>query len=94
MTVLDITANDVTCSHGASVADLDESSMFYLSARGITRNEARKLLLRGFVFEVLVTEKCKTLDKASCQRVVGKMKSLSPKSDVQPAKSSQNYTSM
>lgn len=94
MPVLEITADDVTCSHGASVADLDEQSMFYLSARGITRNEARKLLLRGFVFEVLVSEKCITLDKASCQRVVEKMESLSPKNDVQPTKSSQKYTSM
>lgn len=32
-----ITADNVVCSHGASVTDLDENSMFYLSARGISR---------------------------------------------------------
>jgi Fe-S cluster assembly protein SufD len=53
MPTLEITADNVVCSHGASVADLDENSMFYLSARGVNRMEARKLLLRGFIFEVL-----------------------------------------
>ena len=39
MPTLEITADNVVCSHGASVADLDENSMFYLSARGIDRKE-------------------------------------------------------
>jgi hypothetical protein len=37
MPTLEISADDIVCSHGASVADLDENSMFYLSARGIDR---------------------------------------------------------
>ena len=37
MPTLEITADDVVCSHGASVADLDENSMFYLASRGIDR---------------------------------------------------------
>ena len=53
MPTLEITADNVACSHGASVADLDENSMFYLAARGIDRKESRKLLLRGFVFDLL-----------------------------------------
>ena len=53
MPTLEITADDVECSHGASVADLDENSMFYLASRGIDRQEARKLLLKGFVYELL-----------------------------------------
>lgn len=54
MPTLEIRADNIVCSHGASVADLDENSMFYLSARGVNRQEARKLLLRGFVFDLLV----------------------------------------
>jgi Fe-S cluster assembly protein SufD len=37
MPTLEISADDVACSHGTSVADMDENSMFYLSARGIDR---------------------------------------------------------
>ena len=37
MPVLEITADDITCSHGASVSDLDENSLFYLASRGINR---------------------------------------------------------
>jgi Fe-S cluster assembly protein SufD len=39
MPTLEITADNVVCSHGASVADIDENSMFYLSARGIKQTE-------------------------------------------------------
>ncbi len=37
MPTLEITADDIACSHGASVSDLDENSMFYLAARGLSR---------------------------------------------------------
>ena len=37
MPTLEITADNIECSHGASVADLDENSMFYLAARGVSR---------------------------------------------------------
>jgi Fe-S cluster assembly protein SufD len=37
MPTLEITADNIVCSHGASVTDLDENSMFYLAARGIDR---------------------------------------------------------
>ena len=40
MPTLEITADNIECSHGASVADLDENSMFYLAARGISRQVA------------------------------------------------------
>ena len=37
MPTLEITADNIECSHGASVADLDENSMFYLASRGVSR---------------------------------------------------------
>lgn len=50
---LEIEADDVKCSHGAAVGALDEEMMFYLQQRGLDRNEARRLLLGGFVKETL-----------------------------------------
>ena len=53
MPTLEISADNVECSHGASVADMDQNSLFYLASRGVDQQEARKLLLRGFVFDLL-----------------------------------------
>lgn len=47
--VLEILANDVRCSHGATVGPLDEDQLFYLMARGIPRPVAREMLVAGFV---------------------------------------------
>ncbi len=49
---LEIYADDVKCSHGATVGQLDEDAMFYLRSRGITEDNARMLLLYAFVAEV------------------------------------------
>src|SRR5207248_651211 len=45
---LEIGANDVRCSHGATVAPLDEDEIFYLQSRGIGRPEATKIIVDGF----------------------------------------------
>jgi Fe-S cluster assembly protein SufD len=50
---LEIFADDVKCTHGAAVGQLDEEAMFYLMARGLTRIEARDMLLHAFAGEVL-----------------------------------------
>ncbi|HVC51307.1 MAG TPA: Fe-S cluster assembly protein SufD [Stellaceae bacterium] len=50
---LEIFADDVKCAHGASVGDLDEAALFYLRARGIATDEARRLLVEGFVREAV-----------------------------------------
>ena len=78
MPTLEITADDVTCSHGASVTDLDENSMFYLAARGIDRKEARKLLLRGFVLDVLGGH---LLDRRAESRIINKLTDMNPSLD-------------
>jgi len=52
---LEIYADDVKCSHGASVGDLDEAALFYLRARGIPAEEARHMLIDGFLREVVET---------------------------------------
>jgi Fe-S cluster assembly protein SufD len=50
---LEIHADDVKCSHGAAVGDLDEAALFYLRARGIAPAEARRMLIEGFVREAV-----------------------------------------
>ncbi len=50
---LEILADDVKCSHGASIGDVDAQQMFYMQARGIPAADARRLLLSGFAYEVV-----------------------------------------
>lgn len=50
---LEIFADDVKCSHGCTVGQLDESALFYMQQRGIPQKEARALLLFAFAGEVL-----------------------------------------
>ncbi len=50
---LEIYADDVKCSHGATVGQLDEEALFYLRSRGITESEARLMLMYAFAFEIL-----------------------------------------
>jgi Fe-S cluster assembly protein SufD len=46
---LEIYADDVKCSHGATIGDLDEAALFYLRARGVPPDEARRMLVEGFL---------------------------------------------
>lgn len=50
---LEIYADDVKCSHGATTGQLDEEALFYLRSRGITEPNARRLLLAAFASDVL-----------------------------------------
>jgi Fe-S cluster assembly protein SufD len=50
---LEIYADDVKCSHGATVGQLDEEALFYLRARGISEREAKLLLMHAFADEVI-----------------------------------------
>ena len=50
---LEIAADDVRCSHAATVGQLDEEEIFYLQSRGISRTEAMRLVIFGFFGEVL-----------------------------------------
>lgn len=50
---LEIFADDVKCTHGATVGQIREDSLFYLRARGIPKSQARGILVQAFVGEVL-----------------------------------------
>ncbi len=50
---LEIYADDVKCSHGSSSGSLDENSIFYLMSRGLNYKDAKKLLINGFLLDVI-----------------------------------------
>ena len=50
---LEIYADDVKCSHGSTMGQLDENALFYLRSRGIDQREARLLLMAAFAHEVI-----------------------------------------
>lgn len=50
---LEIFADDVKCTHGAAIGQLDDEAMFYLRARGLTERDARYMLIRAYAGEVL-----------------------------------------
>lgn len=58
---LEIFADDVKCTHGATIGQLDEDELFYLQTRGITRKEAIKIIASGFAEESLEAIKLKSV---------------------------------
>ena len=50
---LEIYADDVKCSHGSTSGNLDENSIFYLMSRGLNYDQAKKLLIDGFINDVI-----------------------------------------
>ena len=64
---LEILADDVKCTHGATVGSLDEGSLFYLRSRGIPRDLARRILIHAFcsgqLARVRTSEMVKPLDR-------------------------------
>ena len=73
---LEIHADDVKCSHGASVGDLDEAALFYLRSRGIAEAEARRLLIDGFLREAVETVEQLDLHAYLLRRLAHRLASL------------------
>ena len=61
---LEIFADDVKCTHGAAIGQLDEDAIFYLRARGLTYLEARDMLIHAFAGEILERVKIEPLKRA------------------------------
>ena len=61
---LEIFADDVKCTHGAAIGQLDEDAIFYLRARGLTYFEARDMLIHAFAGEILEHVKIEPLKRA------------------------------
>lgn len=60
---LEIFADDVKCSHGCTVGQLDEEGLFYLQSRGIPEKTAKAMLLQGFASDVLEKIACEPIRK-------------------------------
>lgn len=58
---LEIFADDVKCSHGCTVGQLDEEGLFYLQSRGVPEKTARAMLLHGFAADVLEKITCEPI---------------------------------
>jgi Fe-S cluster assembly protein SufD len=61
---LEIFADDVKCTHGAAIGQIDDEAIFYLRARGLTYAEARDLLIHAFAGEILQRVKIDPLREA------------------------------
>jgi len=53
MPLLEIEANEVRCTHGATIGRVDELQLFYLMSRGISRRQAEKIIVDGFLRPVI-----------------------------------------
>lgn len=58
---LEIYNDDVKCSHGATVGQLDEQALFYLRSRGISVLEAKNILINAFAQEILAKVTCNSV---------------------------------
>ena len=62
---LEIQADDVKCSHGATVSELDPDLIFYLQSRGIPKPQARTMLVQSFISEILSSGSLPWLNRLS-----------------------------
>jgi len=67
---LEIYADDVKCTHGATIGQIEENALFYLRSRGISEAEAKKLLLMAFA-EECVERMHSPVARAHIERLVG-----------------------
>jgi Fe-S cluster assembly protein SufD len=70
---LEIFADDVKCSHGATVGQLDDEEMFYLGTRGLDPERARALLTFGFAEDVIGKIKLKSVRRQLDRSVLEKL---------------------
>ena len=67
---LEIYADDVKCTHGATIGQLDEKGIFYLRARGIKRENAQRMMMRAYIGEVLKGMKNKKANETLLEKII------------------------
>lgn len=70
---LEIFADDVRCSHGATIGQLDETSVFFLRSRGLSEAQARQLLQQAFLGEVIETMPNEAVQAYAMEMLVAKL---------------------
>ena len=80
---LEIIADDVSCTHGATISDLSEEEMFYLRSRGLDRTLSRNMLMYAFVDEIgkRVDNNFLRVDGGLKDRIVARLERLAPLGD-------------
>jgi Fe-S cluster assembly protein SufD len=68
---LEIYADDVKCSHGAAVGEIEEEALFYLRSRGIPEPDARQMLVEAFLDDVVDRVACEPVREAFRDVVAG-----------------------
>ncbi|CAM9685483.1 unnamed protein product, partial [Ascophyllum nodosum] len=77
MPSMEIIANDVKCTHGATVADLEEEELFYLMTRGISKLQAKTLMIKSFA-DIVVE---RFVDKSLRERITPKLLAAAPREE-------------
>lgn len=67
---LEIFADDVRCSHGATIGYLDDNEVFYLHSRGLTEQKARELLVYAFALESVESMQVESVEKLLLDEVI------------------------
>jgi len=65
---LEIYADDVKCSHGSTIGNIDPNSIFYLMSRGLSKEQAKKMLVEGFLNEAI-----ETITERNIQSLISKL---------------------
>jgi len=65
---LEIYADDVKCSHGSTTGNIDQNSVFYLMSRGLSKEQANKMLVEGFLNEAI-----ETITEPNIQSLISKL---------------------
>lgn len=71
--ILLIDEDDVTAGHAASVGRVDDMQLYYLQSRGITREDAEKLIIHGFLAPVVNELPIETIKNQLTQLIEGKL---------------------
>ena len=71
---LEIYADDVKCSHGATVGQLDEDALFYLQSRGIPKADSRLMLMDAFTWDVVSKIKQHSLQERITELVARRLR--------------------
>jgi len=70
---LEIFADDVKCAHGAAIGQLDQAAAYYMAARGIAPDVARKLLVQAFIGDALVAINDRQIADRMLERALGQL---------------------
>ena len=80
---LEIYADDVKCTHGAAVGQIDEDAVFYLRSRGVAEADARQMLVYAFANEVIERVRFKPLCERLTRDLVNWLATVDRKPEVQ-----------